>query len=87
MCVHSSAGQDARDEVERERAVLDRPVLAGGVERDALLDEDRVAAAAGGGEQLGAEPRELGRDERARRAARGTPPGAKTSSKKPPCGR
>jgi hypothetical protein len=53
-------GQDPRDQVERERAVLDGAVLAGGVERDALLDEDRVAPVAGGRQQLRAQARDLG---------------------------
>jgi hypothetical protein len=62
-------GQDPRHEVERERAVANhaaagpigaRAVVAGRVEGDALLDEDRVAAVAGGGQQLGAEAGDLG---------------------------
>jgi hypothetical protein len=50
-------GDDARDEVERERAVAHRPVevRTAGVERDPLLHEDRVAAAAGVGELVAAE--------------------------------
>src|SRR5919197_1370868 len=41
--------QDARDEVEREGAIAAlAAVRAGGVERDALLDEDGVASLAGG---------------------------------------
>ena len=55
MCVHSDGRQDPRDEVQRERALERRPVLAGRVERDALLQEDRVAAPAGGDELLGPE--------------------------------
>jgi len=47
-------GDDPRDEVERERPVLHRAGAAG-VERDALLHEDRVAPLAGGDERLGAE--------------------------------
>jgi len=45
---------DPRHEVERERAVADRSVgvRAGGIERDALLREDRVASAAGLRERL-----------------------------------
>ena len=46
-----------RDEVQRERPVADRPVHVrpAGVERDPLLHEDRVAAAAGVGQLLAAE--------------------------------
>ena len=57
-------------EVERERAILDRPVARpAGVERDPLLHEDRVAAAAGRGQGLG--PERLQRlHERARVRAR-----------------
>ena len=55
MCVHSRRRQDPRDEVERERALERRAVLPGRVERDALLQEDRVAPAAGGDELVGAE--------------------------------
>ena len=43
---------DPRHEVQRERAVLGA-VLAGQLEGDALLHEDRVAPAAGGGQVLG----------------------------------
>jgi hypothetical protein len=50
-------GDDARHEVERERAVAGGTVMVGarGVERDALLHEDRIAPAAGRGELLGPE--------------------------------
>jgi hypothetical protein len=51
--------QDARDEVERERAVAAlRAVGPRRVEGDALLDEDRVAPLAGGLEPLAAQPAE-----------------------------
>ena len=63
---------DPRHEVERERAVADRPVgvRAGRVERDALLHEDRVAAAAGRGQRLGPERgQRLDQRLRVRRAA------------------
>ena len=86
MWRHSSAGRIARDEVERERAVADRAVLARGVERDALLHEDRVAPAAGGRELLGAQARELARPA-AQRARAERRPAAKTSSKLPGGGR
>jgi hypothetical protein len=48
-------GDDPGDQVERERPVADGPfdVRPAGVERDALLQEDRVAPAAGGREPLG----------------------------------
>jgi hypothetical protein len=50
-------GDDARDEVERERAVADRPlgIRTAGVEGDPLLHEDRVTPAAGRGQRLGPE--------------------------------
>ena len=55
------AGEDARHEVEREGTVAGGAVGAGRVERDALLDEDRVAADArppgGGRAQAGRAPR------------------------------
>jgi hypothetical protein len=47
VVAHTRARQDPRDEVRRERPVLDRPLLARGVEGDALLQEDRVAAVGG----------------------------------------
>jgi hypothetical protein len=58
---------DARHEVERERAVAHRSigVRSGGVERDPLLHEDRVAPAAGRGERVRPELLE-GVDERLR---------------------
>ena len=61
--------QDARHEVEREGAILDRPVGAGCVEGDPLLDEDRVAPLARRAQALAAEPAK-GVDERGRRRAR-----------------
>jgi hypothetical protein len=61
--------QDARHEVEREGPVAAlRPVRAGGVEGDALLDEDRVAPLAGGLKSLAAEAGERGRERRRLRA-------------------
>jgi hypothetical protein len=64
-------GQDARDEVERERAV---PALGavggGGVEGDALLDEDGVAPLARRLKPLAAQPGERG-GKRGRLRARG----------------
>ncbi len=62
--------QDARDEVEREGTVLGRPVRAGGVEGDALLDEDRVAALARGAKPLAPEPAQRGGEGRGGRARR-----------------
>ena len=59
-------------EVERERAVGDRPVVAAQVEGDPLAHEDRVAQRARGDEPVGAEPLELG-DERRRMLARQRP--------------
>jgi hypothetical protein len=50
--------QDARHEVERERALERRPVVAGGIERDPLLDEARIAAPSGGSDLLGTQRRE-----------------------------
>ncbi len=62
--------EHARHEVERERAFRGSPpAAAAGLERDALLHEDRVAAAAGLDQPLGAQPPEL-LDERARRRPR-----------------
>ena len=48
-------GHDPRDQVQRERAVLDRPVVAAGLEGDALLHEDGVAAVGRGGQAVGAQ--------------------------------
>ena len=74
------AGDHPRDEVERERPVAHRSVdvRTAGVERDALLHEDRVAPPAGVGELLAAE---LGErvGQRLRVCAR-APGAAKTSS-------
>ena len=47
--------QDARHEVQRKGPLERRTILAGRVEGDPLLDEDRVTATAGHGEQLGPE--------------------------------
>jgi F420-dependent oxidoreductase-like protein len=49
-----AGGDDARDEVERKRPVARRAVgvRSGGVERDALLNDDRVAPPAGAGQRL-----------------------------------
>jgi len=68
------AWDDARHEVERERPVAHRVggtqfVRPAGVERDALLHEDRVAHAAGVRERVRAEVRERG-GERLRMLAR-----------------
>ena len=69
-----------RDEVQRERPVADRPVdvRPAGVERDPLLHEDRVAAAAGVGQLLAAELGERAGQRLGVRAR--APDGAKTSS-------
>jgi hypothetical protein len=54
-------GQDARDQVERERPVAAlRTVGGGGVEGDALLEEDGVAPLARGLKPIAAEPGERG---------------------------
>ena len=64
-------GQDARDEVERERPVAAlRAVGGGGVEGDALLDEDGVAPLAGRLKPLAAQPGERA-GKRGRLRARG----------------
>ena len=56
IVVHSLGRDDPRDQVERERAIAHRAVAGtAGVERDPLLHEDRVAAAAGRGQRFGAE--------------------------------
>ena len=51
---------DARDEVERKRAVAHGAVLALRVEGDALLGEDRVAPVSGGEQALSAQLRQFG---------------------------
>ena len=55
-----SAGDDPRDEVERERPVDHLAVGAGQIEGDPLAHEDRVAQRPGGDEVLGAETVEFG---------------------------
>jgi hypothetical protein len=58
-------GQDARNQVERERPVSGWPsVGTGRVEGDALLDEDRVAALARGPEPLAPEALQRARERR-----------------------
>ncbi|CAN5233345.1 hypothetical protein BH20ACT16_BH20ACT16_12440 [soil metagenome] len=52
--------QDPRHEVQRHRALERRPVLARRVERDPLLDEDRVASPPGGGKLFGPERLQAG---------------------------
>lgn len=56
-------GQDARHEVEGERAVPAMPVIAWHLERDPLVHEDRVAKPARRLDPLGSEPVER-RDQR-----------------------
>ncbi len=51
---------DPRDQIERERAVAHRAVLALRIEGDALLREDRVAAVTGGEQALAAQIGQLG---------------------------
>ena len=73
---------DPRDEVQREGAVLGA-VLAGQLEGDALLHEDGVAPAPGGGEVLGAHLLQGGDELRRVRARGAAAAPAKTSSRKP----
>ena len=64
--------EDARDEVERERPVAAlRAVGGGGVEGDALLDEDGVAPLAGRLKPLAAQPGERARERGCLRAGGG----------------
>ena len=62
-------GQDARDQVERERPVAARAVGARDLERDALLHEDRIAPAPSREQRVGPQAQER-RDERGGMRAR-----------------
>ena len=77
--------QDARHEVERERPVAAGAAVGpGGVEGDALLDEDGVAPLARGPEPLAAQAAEHGGQCRGGSARHARP--SKSSSKKPGAG-